>query len=89
MLQLQSIKSMQMLRMTVEEALDNLKDLLTELAEGKQVVLIENDQEIARLIPSINRVRLIEDTRVFRRSLQISGESLSFTIIREREEERG
>ena len=78
-----------MLRMTVEEALVNLKDLLTELAEGKQVVLIENDQEIARLIPSTNRVGLIEDTRIFRRSLQTSGESLSSTIIREREEERG
>lgn len=80
---------MQVLRMTVEEALVNLKDLLNELAEGKQVVLMENDQEIARLIPSVNRVRLIEDTRVFRRSLQTSGESLSSTIIREREEERG
>lgn len=80
---------MQMLRMTVEEALVNLKELLIELAEGKQVVLVENDQEIARLIPSINRVGLIEDTRVFRRSLQMSGESLSSTIIRKREEERG
>ena len=89
MLQLQSIESMQMLRMTVEEALVNLKELLIELAEGKQVVLVENDQEIARLIPSINRVGLIEDTRVFRRSLQMSGESLSSTIIRKREEERG
>ena len=48
-----------MLRMTVEEALVNLKELLIELAEGKQVVLVENDQEIARLIPSINRVGLI------------------------------
>ena len=89
MLQLQSIESMQMLRITVEEALVNLKELLTELAEGKQVVLIENDREIARLIPSINRVGLIEDTRVFRRSLQTSGESLSSTIICDREEERG
>lgn len=40
---------MQMLRMTVEDVLVNLKDLLNELAEGKQVVLMENDQEIARL----------------------------------------
>ncbi|MCY7323732.1 MAG: prevent-host-death family protein [Phormidesmis sp. CAN_BIN36] len=80
---------MQVLRMTVEEALVNLKDLLNELAEGKQVVLMENDQEIARLIPSTNRVGMIENTRVFRRSLQMSGESLSSTIIREREEERG
>ncbi len=40
---------MQMLRMTVEDALVNLKDLLNELAEGKQVVLMENDREIARL----------------------------------------
>ena len=78
---------MQMLRMTVEDALVNLKDLLNELAEGQQVVLIENDQEIARLVPSINRVRLIENTRAFRRSLQKSGESLSSTVIRERDEE--
>ena len=78
---------MQMLRMTVEDALVNLKDLLNELAEGQQVVLIENDQEIARLVPSINRVRLIENTRAFRRSLQTSEESLSSTIIYDRDEE--
>lgn len=82
-----------MLKVNVEEAAANLKALLEQVANGEEIILIQQDQEIARLIPFQTRApqtreQWLARTRKFRSTLQVQGEPLSATIVRARQGER-
>lgn len=78
-----------MLKVSVEEAAINLLSLLEQVAKGEEVILIQQDQAVARLVPLQTRSQWLSRTRKLRNSLQIKGEPLSTTIIRTRQGERG
>jgi antitoxin (DNA-binding transcriptional repressor) of toxin-antitoxin stability system len=76
-----------MLKVTVEEALRDLKPLLEQVAQGEEVILCEQDKAFAKLVPLKSRERWLADMAEFRGSLQVSGEALSATIVKGRQED--
>ncbi|BBD64622.1 hypothetical protein NIES4072_17160 [Nostoc commune NIES-4072] len=77
-----------MLRISVEEAARNLKSLLERVARGEEVILLEQDKAVARLVPPLQNAERLASMKQFRDSLEIKGESLSATVINARIEER-
>lgn len=77
-----------MLRISVEEAAMNLKSLLERVARGEEVILLEQDKVVARLVPPLQKEQRLATMKKFRESLAIKGESLSATVINARIEER-
>ena len=78
-----------MFKISIEDVAEQLKVLLERVARGEEVILVEQDREVARLVPPSRRDQWLTQTRQFREALQIQGESLSATVIRARQEERG
>ncbi|MCC5626373.1 type II toxin-antitoxin system Phd/YefM family antitoxin [Nostoc sp. CHAB 5715] len=76
-----------MLRISVEEAAMNLKSLLERVARGEEVILLDQDKAIARLVPLLQKEEQLASMKQFRNSLSIKGESLSATVINARTEE--
>jgi len=76
------------LRISVEEAAKNLKSLLERVARGEEVILLEQDKAVARLVPPLQKEQRLASMKEFRDSLAIKGESLSATIMNARIEER-
>ncbi|MHC5822997.1 MAG: type II toxin-antitoxin system Phd/YefM family antitoxin [Nostoc sp.] len=77
-----------MLRFSVEEAAMNLKSLLELVARGEEVILLDQDKVVARLVPPLQKEQRLATMKKFRESLAIKGESLSATVINVRTEER-
>ncbi len=77
-----------MSKVSVEEAVSNLKALLEQVAAGEEVIIVEQDKPVARLVPPSTEEEVFADMRQFRESLSIKGESLSQTVIKARQEER-
>ena len=77
-----------MLRISVEEAAMNLKSLLELVARGEEVILLDQDKAVARLVPPLQKEQRLATMKKFRESLAIKGESLSATVINARIEER-
>jgi antitoxin (DNA-binding transcriptional repressor) of toxin-antitoxin stability system len=73
-----------MLRISVEEAAGNLKSLLQRVAKGEEIVLVEQEKAVARLVPPQTREQWLASTEQFRASLQAQGEPLSATVMRAR-----
>ena len=78
-----------MVRISVEEAERDFKAVLAQVAHGEEVVLMEQDRVVARLVPPRSREQELETMKVFRNSLRVSGEPLSVTVVKARQEERG
>lgn len=76
-----------MVKIDVEEAARNLKSLLEQVAQGEEVILVEQDKEVARLVPPQTREQWLARSKAFRESLQVKGEPLSATVIRARQGE--
>lgn len=76
------------LRVSVEEAAQNLRALLKQVAAGEEVVLVDQDTVVARLLPPIDREHWLAHRRNFRAGIQVQGKPLSTTIIEARQEER-
>ena len=76
-----------MSKVNVEEAAHDLKDLLKRVAAGEEIILVEHDKPVARIVPASNRQDWLADMKKFRTSLSVSGEPLSQTVIKARQEE--
>jgi antitoxin (DNA-binding transcriptional repressor) of toxin-antitoxin stability system len=76
------------LKISVEEATINFKNLLEQVAKGEEVILLEENQIVARLVPPQKKEQRLASMKQFRDALAIKGESLSTTIINARIEER-
>ncbi|MEH2127889.1 type II toxin-antitoxin system Phd/YefM family antitoxin [Nostoc sp.] len=77
-----------MLRISIEEAAINLKSFLEQVARGEEVILLEQDKAVARLVPLLQKEQRLANMKQFRDSLAIEGESLSATVINARTEKR-
>jgi antitoxin (DNA-binding transcriptional repressor) of toxin-antitoxin stability system len=77
-----------MSKVTVEEAARNLKTLLERVAGGEEIILVEQDKQVARLVPPSTKAELLANMKKFRDSLSVTGEPLSQTVIKTRHEER-
>jgi prevent-host-death family protein len=77
-----------MSKVSVEEAARNLKALLEQVAAGEEVILVEHDKPVARLVPLSTKEDSVADMKHFRESLSVTGEPLSQTVIKARQEER-
>ena len=77
-----------MSKISVEEASRNLKVLLEEVAAGKEVIIVDRDKPVARLVSPILKEEWLAKMKEFRNSLSIKGEPLSTTVIKGRGEER-
>ncbi|MEH1958354.1 MAG: hypothetical protein V7L05_00315 [Nostoc sp.] len=76
-----------MLRISVEEAAMNLKSFLERVARGEEVILLEQDKAVARLVAFRQKEQRLATMKKFRDSLAIKGESLSATVINARTEQ--
>nr|WP_228014650.1 type II toxin-antitoxin system Phd/YefM family antitoxin [Fortiea sp. LEGE XX443] len=76
------------MKISVEEAAINLKSLLERVARGEEVILLEQDKAVARLVPLLSKEQRLATIKQFRDSLAVKGESLSATVINARTEER-
>jgi antitoxin (DNA-binding transcriptional repressor) of toxin-antitoxin stability system len=76
------------LKISVEEATINFKNILEQVAKGEEVILLEANQIVARLVPPQKKEQRLASMKQFRDALAIKGESLSTTIINARIEER-
>ncbi len=77
-----------MLRVSVEEAAVTLKHLLEQVAKGEEIILLEQDKIVARLVPPQQKERRLASMKQFRNAIAVTGEALSTTIINARQEER-
>jgi antitoxin (DNA-binding transcriptional repressor) of toxin-antitoxin stability system len=77
-----------MLRINFDEIVHNLKPLLERVAGGEEIVLMDQDREVARLLPPRSREQWLERTRAFRETVSMRGEALSETVVQARGEER-
>lgn len=77
-----------MLKISVEEATINFKHLLEQVAKGEEVILLEDDRVVARLVPPQKKEQHLASMKKFRDALNVKGESLSATVINARVEER-
>jgi antitoxin (DNA-binding transcriptional repressor) of toxin-antitoxin stability system len=76
------------LKISVEEAVVNLKNLLEQVAKGEEIILLEENQVVARLVPPQKKEQRLARMKKFRNTLAVKGEPLSATIINARIEER-
>jgi prevent-host-death family protein len=77
-----------MLKISVEEAARNLKDVLERVAKGEEVILVEQEKAVARIVPLQQKEQWLASRKEFRDSLQVKGEPLSVTVINQRHQER-
>ena len=76
-----------MLKISVEEAAINLKNLLEQVAKGEEVILLDDNQVVARLVPPQKKEQRLASMKQLREALAVKGEPLSTTIINSRIEE--
>jgi antitoxin (DNA-binding transcriptional repressor) of toxin-antitoxin stability system len=76
------------LKISVEEAAINFKSLLEQVAKGEEVILLEQDKIVARLVPPQKKEQRLASMKKFRDALAIKGEPLSTTVVNTRIEER-
>ncbi|BAZ65474.1 hypothetical protein NIES4106_02130 [Fischerella sp. NIES-4106] len=77
-----------MLKISVEEAAANFKTLLEQVAKGEEVILLEQNKVVARLVPPQEKEQRLASMKQFRDALTVTGESLSATVVNARQEER-
>ncbi|MCP6757870.1 MAG: type II toxin-antitoxin system Phd/YefM family antitoxin [Fischerella sp. CENA71] len=76
------------MKISVEEAAANLKTLLEQVAKGEEVILLEQNKVVARLVPPQEKEQRLVSMKQFRDALTVTGESLSATVVNARQEER-
>lgn len=77
-----------MLEVNVDEVAVNLLTLLEQVAKGEEIIIVQQNQAIARLVPAQTRSPWLARNRKLRNSLHLKGEPLSATIITARQGER-
>ena len=60
-----------MLKVNIEEVADQLKSLLERVAQGEEVVFVEQGREVARLVSASLREQWLSRTRHFRESVRV------------------
>lgn len=73
---------------SVKELRANLRELVERAEAGEEIGILRRGRRVARLIPPEADVAEVPDLTEFRASIQIEGEPLSQTVIRQRRDAR-
>jgi len=76
------------MEINAKEARARLSDLLRKAEKGEEVLVSRRGKKIARLIPIEKVQKTLPSLKEFRASIQIKGQPLSKTVLKNREEER-
>ena len=76
------------MEISAKEARARLSDLLRKAEMGEEVLVSRRGKKIARLIPIEKAKKTLPSLKEFRASIQIKGQPLSKTVLKNREEER-
>ena len=76
------------MEISAKEARARLSDLLKKAEKGEEILLVKRGRKIARLIPFKNVQKRLPSLKEFRNSIQVKGQPLSVTVIKDRGDER-
>ncbi len=76
------------MEINVKDARSRFSSLLDMVKEGDEVVILRRGREVARLVPPRGKMAHLPDLKAFRDSIRVTGDPLSKTVIRGRNEER-
>jgi len=76
------------MQVNVKDAKGKLSSLLDRVEAGEEVIITRHGKEVARLISIRGKAKPLPSLADFRSSIHVTGEPLSATVIRGREEER-
>ena len=77
-----------MKQLSVREARAQFCTLITEISHGETVVITRHGRKIAGLFPLQNAKKKLPSMKKFRDSIEINGDAMSKTVIKQRNEER-
>ena len=60
-----------MLKISVEEAAINFKNILEQVAKGEEVILLQDNQVVARLVPPQPKEQRLTSMKQFREALAV------------------
>jgi prevent-host-death family protein len=72
----------------VKDAEGKLSSLLDHVEAGEEVIITRHGREVARLVPIQGKAKPLPSLVDFRSSIHVTGEPLSATVIRGRNEDR-
>lgn len=76
------------MQVNVKDAKGKLSSLLDYVEAGEEVIITRHGREVARLVPIQGKAKPLPSLTDFRSSIHVTGEPLSATVIRRRDEER-
>ena len=76
------------MEVNVKEARDKISKLLDRTLKGEEILILRRGKKVARLVPATNAEKRLPDLSNFRASIKIKGDSLSRTVIDDRNTER-
>jgi len=76
------------MEINIKEARSKLSSLLDRVEKGDEIVILRRGEKVARLIPSLTEGIKLPSLKKFRSSIQIKGEPLRATVLRQRAEDR-
>ena len=76
------------MEVNVKEARDKISKLLDRTLKGEEILILRRGKKVARLVPATNEEKRLPDLSNFRASIKIKGDSLSRTVIDDRNTER-
>ena len=76
------------MEVTVSEVKSKLSSLLSYVEKGQELIVMRRGKEVARIVPPAKKHKPLPSLKDFRESIRISGESLSATVVRMRNQER-
>lgn len=76
------------MEINAKEARARMSDMLRRVEKGEEILLTRRGKKVARLIPIQRAKNTLPSLKQFRASIQIKGQPLSRTVLKNREEER-
>ncbi len=77
-----------MLEISVKELRSELRRVIDQVEAGEEMTITRRGKVVARLVPPESEPKEFPDLTEFRASIELNGEGISETLIRERREAR-
>ncbi len=75
------------MEISVKEARSKLSSLVDTAEQGGEVIISRRGKKVARLVP-LSKKKSLPSLKKFRASIRVTGEPLSETVLRNREDDR-
>jgi len=76
------------MKVSVREARQNFSSLLNQVEAGEEITITRNGKEVAVLKPKDSQTKTLPDLTEFRKSIRLTAESMSKTVVNMREKNR-